>query len=50
MTNKIIEFFRKLFRGNPYSRCYTEQEYIGGAVFGMCNKCDDKDCPYHAEI
>lgn len=46
--SKIIKMFEALKKRIAYVRCYDSNEGYG-AIFGMCNKCDDKNCPYYTE-
>ena len=43
---KVIKSFRKRL---AYYRCYDKHEGYG-AIFEMCNKCDDKNCPFYTEV
>lgn len=45
---KIIKIFEVLKKHIAYDMCYDRHEGHG-AIFGMCNKCDDKNCPYYTE-
>lgn len=58
----IKNFISKLFPPACYQMCYTEREYEGYAVFGMCGgvinneqnsiyaPCTCVDCPYLVKI
>lgn len=43
--SKILEWLKKRI---AYDRCYNKHEGYG-AIFEMCNECDDKNCPYYTE-
>jgi hypothetical protein len=46
----IIKLIIKLFPNMKYDYCYSKQEYIGQATFGLCNGCDNNECKYHYSI
>ena len=45
---RIKALFKKLIARHGYSRCYTNNEYTGKAVFLMC-ECDDTNCPFNVK-
>ena len=50
MIDKLIKFFKNIKQWKEYSNCYDYQEGKGLAIFGMCNYCNDKKCPYYVEV
>ena len=50
MIDKLIKFFKNIKQQKEYSNCYDYQEDKGLAIFGMCNHCNDKKCPYYVEV
>ena len=46
---KFLEIINSIRRYFAYCKCYDRHEGYG-AIFEMCNKCNDKDCPFYTEI
>ena len=45
---KIRKFLKVIKQRLAYYKCYDIHEGYG-AIFEMCNKCDDKKCPFYTE-
>lgn len=47
IITKLKEYVINLFLRAKYDYCYTDMEYNGIAVFGLCNGCNDSNCPFN---
>ncbi len=47
IITKLREYMIKLFPRMKYEYCYTDMEYKRVAVFGLCNGCNDSNCPFY---
>ncbi len=47
IITKLKKCVINLFSYTKYNYCYTDMEYNGIAVFGLCNGCNDSNCPFN---
>lgn len=45
MKKSLFNLISNIKKHLEYSSCYDYMEGKGVAIFGMCNGCDDKNCP-----
>ena len=45
MQKSLFNLISNIKKHLKYSSCYDYMESKGVAIFGMCNGCDDKNCP-----
>jgi hypothetical protein len=50
IITKLREYIINLFPSAKYSYCYTDMEYNGIVVFGLCNGCNNSNCPFNCMI
>ena len=46
---KINELINNIKLKLEYNSCYARHEYDCKAIFGLCQSCDDRLCPYNVD-